>query len=244
MSKSKLPDDAELRRLYIDKNLSATTIAEMFGVWSQSVRLRLKAGGIFRPKPEITRDQLEQLFVNQRLSLEQVGKITGFSSRFVRSELKRHNIPIRTKYSFDHALLYRMYVIDGLLMSEIAEALGCSRGTIDKEIVRNGIIERHPTWARHQARFTFDQLHSLYVEQGLSPREIAERGGINEAKVRYWLKKYGIALRKRFMCPEGALRKLYLDDQLTVNAVSKQLDRSRDRILRSETPRDSITVET
>ena len=198
MRESRLPDDTELRRLYVDENFTMEEIARLVGVSRQRVQQRLKYKDIARPRPEIDRDRLEKLYVQEGRSLRHIGGIFGVSPSFVRSELQRLDIPLHglKRYRFDQHLLYKLYVTDGMLMSEIAKKLGCSVSTVENEIIRNGITDRHPTAARRTPKFTHEELHGLYIEEGLSVQQIAERGGCVAETIRYWLVKHGIPRRQ------------------------------------------------
>ena len=227
MSKSTLPDDAELRRLYIAENLKMARIAEMYGVSTQRVHQRIKQAGIKRPKRAIERSKLQKLYVCQGLNPGQISKILGFERTFIRTELLRHNIPLRgiKKHFFDRRQLYRMYVTNGMLMSEIAKEMGCSTSTVQNEIIRNGITERHATAARRPPPFTREQLYLMYVEQGLKVGEISEAAGCTHSTVRYWLYKHGIAMPtgRYLVCKEDALRKLYIEKKMTVIQISEKI---------------------
>ena len=230
MSTSLLPDDAELRRLYIEEKLTMPKIAQIFGVSRQRVHQRFQKAGIERhPNLSLDRTTLVKLYVQQELKPEHVAESLGVNASLVRSELIRHEIPLRPRnlHRFERDILYKLYVTDGLLMREIGERVGCSQSTISIEIIRHGIKERHRPNARRTQPFTRDQLHSLYIDQRLSARQIAELLGGHEANVRYWLKKYGIPLRvggntlRDF--DERPMRKLYLTKKMPIRLIAEKL---------------------
>ncbi len=226
--KSRLPGDEELRRLYVDKRLTVKAIAELFDVSRQRIHQRLKVGNIKRSKKSIDRAKLEKLYIEARLPARQIGKKLGLSTSFIRSELIRHKITLHSlkRFSFDRDSLYELYVTNGLLMREIAKKLGCSESTVGHELIRHGIKERHPTAARRPPRFTREHLITLYKDKRLKPGQIAENAGCDQATVRYWLNKYGIATKPgRFLlCTEEAIRRYYIDEVKTVKEIATILE--------------------
>ncbi len=226
MSISKLPDDTELRRLYIDEQLPMEKIGQMFGVSRQRVHQRIQPTGIVRPKRILDRADLEQLYVQKKLPIYKVAQALGVSSSFVLKTLHRYGIPLRyKKCTFDYDHLYRLYVTEGMIMIEIAEKFGCNVGTVANELVRNGIFERHNPAVRRKKPFTRDQLYSLYVEQGLSTKLISESVGCDPKNVVYWLRKFEIPLRviNSLVGKEQVLRKLFLKHKMPVGLIGEKL---------------------
>lgn len=230
MSTSLLPDDAELRRLYIEEKLTMPKIAQMFGVSRQRVHQRFKEAGIERhPNLSLDRTTLVKLYVQQELKPEQIAEILGVYASLVRSQLKRHEIPLRPRHvhRLDRDTLYKLYVTDGLLMREIGERFGCSQNTVSVAIIRHGIKERHRPSGRRTVPFTRDQLHSLYIDQRLSSPKIAKLLGGHDANVRYWLKRYGIPLRNSGNMirnyDERPMQELYLTKKMPITVIAAKL---------------------
>lgn len=228
MGISQLPDDAELERLYIEENLSMPAIGLIYGVSRQRVHQRIQKADIKRPKLSLDRATLKKLYVREELKLQQVAERLGVTEGFVRSELRRYEIPLRPRkrHRFGRELLYKLYVTDGMLMREVAKKLGCGQTSIANEIKRNCITERHSTSARRKLLFTRDQLHSFYVEQKLSSRQIAKLVGGHKGNVRYWLKKYGIPRRAggkiRREIDKRRLRRLYLKEEMPIRLIAEE----------------------
>jgi hypothetical protein len=116
----------ELRECYVDKRMSAKEIAELFHVDVKSLRLRLKNEGIslrtrseatylrnekpkkqsnsiLRPGPALKRpprEVLYELYINQGLSLKQIGLQFDLSHATIHNALRAYGIPVR-KLNYD-----------------------------------------------------------------------------------------------------------------------------------------------
>ena len=78
----------------------------------------------------------------------------------------------------------------------------------------------------HQTVPDLERVRSLYVDDGLTEREIAKRVGVSRRLVAEALAKCGVERRRpRRECPisTDALRALYVDDHLTVAEIAKRL---------------------
>jgi excisionase family DNA binding protein len=88
----------------------------------------------------------------------------------------------------------RLYLDEKLTVAEVASELGVSRPTAYKWLRDSGVkIEKRKM--RPSTRYSREELEDLYVEQGLSLREIAERFGVTTPSVHSALAKYEIPHR-------------------------------------------------
>ena len=75
-------------------------------------------------------------------------------------------------------------------------------------------------------------LRELYVEEGLTQVEIAERLGCSDSTVSNYIRKYDIEKEQPEWRDEDVLRELYWDEELSIGEVAERLDTSRDVIHR------------
>lgn len=96
----------------------------------------------------------------------------------------------------DKETLYKLYVVDELSPSEIAEIYGCSAGVIRCWIKDYGICLRNRKEAHNTKRILkhdFDEklLYKLYITDDLSAKDIAKIYDCTHVIIKNWLKKQG-----------------------------------------------------
>jgi DNA-binding CsgD family transcriptional regulator len=83
----------------------------------------------------------------------------------------------------------------GMTGRQIAANLSIPARTVARYLRQFGVEMRKPGPERHQALFCFDTLNRLYVEQGKSTTQIAEKLGASVSSVIQGLKRFGIERR-------------------------------------------------
>lgn len=99
-------------------------------------------------------------------------------------------------YGFTKEILEDLYLIQQLSVSEISDKYGCHRDTVRKALKRFGVPMRGTT----VMPLTYSQrqeLMKLYVEQGLSTRQVGKILGLSHDCVSKRLKKMGIQVEDR-----------------------------------------------
>ena len=89
-----------IKRLYCDENLTLNEVAQKFGVTHQAVQFRLRKAGIPRRprRPEwkpIEKKVLKKLYLDDVLTLKQIGELFGMDGNTVRRSILHHKIPTR-----------------------------------------------------------------------------------------------------------------------------------------------------
>lgn len=98
--------------------------------------------------------------------------------------------------------MIRMYTTEGATLQEIADELGRSIATVHRHLRRAG-VELRPagsTVRRHPRRLPDAELQRtarLYVEDGLSLRQVAEVLGVGQSSVRWRLERAGVQMRPK-----------------------------------------------
>ncbi|HEV2070349.1 MAG TPA: hypothetical protein VGR26_11185 [Acidimicrobiales bacterium] len=105
----------------------------------------------------------------------------------------------------DHGRLRELYVVDALTVREVAERFGVPHHRVIRELALAGIPrrsrhERRPRGAR--AAVTDEALRELYVERGLTIRELGAAFGVSDEYVRKRLRQCQLAKRPGTFVPK------------------------------------------
>lgn len=134
------PKKEDIDNLYWKEKLSQNEIAEIYNVarytiqrwmWAYNIprrpsgftteRMRKKAGLLlkgkhnspeteFKPKVNIPKNKLEQLYLKEKLSMRQIGKKYDISRKAIKTRLKKYDIPIRsTRKEYEELRIKRLH---------------------------------------------------------------------------------------------------------------------------------------
>lgn len=100
------------------------------------------------------------------------------------------------------AELARLYVEKGLSAQSIADQLNVGRHVICL-LLKKYKIPTHSVGGRpiHDSTLTESALRKMYLDEGMSMRQIAKALGVGSTTVEWYMKKYGIPRRKRWNRP-------------------------------------------
>jgi len=250
------PDSAQLRRLYLEQKLSVNTIADQLGLPPHRIRTALQAAGVpvhkpgwtgGQPPPPITRDQLQQLYVEQRLSTRQVADELGCGPTRVLAALRRHHIPIRTErptvpsLDVDEPTLRDLYVAQHLDDQTIGAELGVPAWRVTMRRRELGIRRPagrppHKTPPDPPAP---DVLARLYIDEGHTLEDIAHRHHTSSPVVRTWLNDAGIPVQPRTArehrkhLDPTLIAELYQDREWTSPEIAAHQNTTVNQILRT-----------
>lgn len=178
------------------------------------------------PKP--TKDELEQLYIHQRISPEQIGKMYEVSGHTIRLLMKEYGIQalgpshLRTgipngqkgfkkkrRVNFTKEQLENHYLVEKLPPAKIAEMYGVSETNIRKWLKEFDIQTVGYAYFYEIPRPEKEVLKRLYNEEKLSPEQIGEIYGATGRTVRTWMRDYGISrLGILFLRPEQIVSNL------------------------------------
>ena len=109
----------------------------------------------FDAQEQLSRELLDQLYNDQRLTIAEIAEQLGCGETTVARALRQHGFPRRSKtdyrQEFSRDDLERLYCGEGLAEFEIAELFGCSQITISRRL-RELNIPTRPRW--HEAAYT------------------------------------------------------------------------------------------
>ena len=238
-----------LVELYVTQRLSSVAIARRFGMSPKAVCEQLYRAGI-RPrggaaaKEPASRELLVELYVERGLSSDAIASQLGCSSQTVREQLRRWDIPLRSRGTSSPAtaaltrdVLLELYGRQEMTLAEIASRFGCSLSGVAKLLRRHGIPVRSSLGKRVRPDdpISADVLRRLYVDEGLSIAETARRLHTSTDKVALRLRRYDIPRRPEGRHPAGpglrdTVGQLYAVEGLSVKEVALRVDRSPERV--------------
>jgi transposase-like protein len=163
---------------------------------AESVRVTVPA-----TKPNAA--MLRRLYSDTGMRLSELGVRFGVSPQTVLKWLEAASVPrragaISVRTDLDNDDIRRLYVDGGCTAAEIAQQLGCAPSTVYHRLSRMGVSRRLPA-PRHRSRPDETTLRRLYIEQGLTLRQVALRYAVSPQAVHGWLRAAGIQRR-----PSGA----------------------------------------
>jgi excisionase family DNA binding protein len=210
----------DLRRWYQDEGLSTIEIARRTGMSSSGVHAALVRAGVPRrpvggPELAIDDQTLERLYVTERVDLEELAARFKVRPWAVRRRLREAGIirPAGVPPGGDRPMpprdeLERQYADEQATLSDVAARYGVAAPTARRWLEAYGITVRpqppgagvRPTMPRTPSR---EELWELYVTQGLTTAEIAQRLGVSKKTVTTALHAQRIPVR-----PPGPSRRL------------------------------------
>jgi excisionase family DNA binding protein len=187
-----------LERLYVKERLTVANVGRRLGISRDSAeRLLVRANIPVRRYdgsglPDI--ETLARLYIEDKLSTHDLARMFGTHQGTVWRALADAGIPRRPRGSgnrpkwperISHDDVEDLYVSKGLSIAEVAQLLGVGPDTVSKALRAYGI---HADGAGRRRRCPpRDELVELYVHQGLSTAELAERFGVHRRTPWHWL---------------------------------------------------------
>ena len=146
-------------------------------------------------------DLLHHLYHDHELDQKEMLEFLSCSSRTtLRTWLEKGGVEISPyQYEMPESELRTLYIDEEWTVQELADKYGCSRLAVLNRMDIHGIERRTTSETLRDTDDTRykdeESLRELYVDDGLSKLEIAERCGVSESTVQYWMTKYGIDAR-------------------------------------------------
>ncbi|MEW6477431.1 MAG: hypothetical protein AB1679_34700 [Actinomycetota bacterium] len=233
-----------LEDLYVRRGLTAAQIAGRVGGSPTRVVDALERAGIpRRPRgrrpdlPELSRDLLVELYVDQGLSSRAIAARVGGSDQRVLDALHRHGIPVRPRRqsapppAVKARRLRALYVDEQRSEAEIAALYGTNAWQVRQQLrdlgIRRPVSPPHPPPVPRPPRAV---LEDLYVTQGLDSQTIARQFRTSPPVVRAWLRQTGIPVAPRTTratrtdLPATRLEELYVGQAMTIAEVADTLE--------------------
>lgn len=158
-----------------------------------------------RRRATIDIDKAIQLYVDEKLSCHEVGRLVGCSGRTLLDRLREHGVPIRhscirgnrnnAPSEIDETRLRELYVEQRKPAVDCARALGVSDAAVRRRLRRLGIQIRPASEGLRARDVTDAQAVSAYWAQGLSVAETARKFHKSAGWVRKALARCGRGTR-------------------------------------------------
>jgi hypothetical protein len=168
------------------------------------------------------------MYVDLRLTKEEIGVRLGLSKGTVRGELARNGIRRETAleyYSSRHPReeVIRIYVAEGLLQADAASKLGMPTRAFQLLLQHYGINQRHKPGPK-TCEIDDGHLRRQYAEDRHSIANIAAIFGCDETTIRTRLKKLGIYVARRTLSKlsDETLAELYTKRGLTCKQIGER----------------------
>src|SRR5581483_1856512 len=233
----------DLEDLYVRRGLTAAQIAGRVGGSPTRVVEALERAGIprrprnWRPGvPELSRELLVELYVNQGLSSRAIAARVGGSDQRVLDALRRHGIPVRPRWqsapppAVKTRRLRTLYVDQRRSEAEIAALYATNAWQVRQQLgalgIRRPVSPPHPPPGPRPPRKV---LEDLYLTQRLDSETIARRFRTSAPVVRSWLRQTGIPVPPRTTratrtdLPATRLEELYIGQGMTIAEVAETL---------------------
>jgi transposase-like protein len=214
------PKKEELYGLYVHEGKSAVEVSKMLGVCPAQIakllteygiairtagEYRLAKRGLIKPK----REELDQWYLTEKKSVNEISTETGISSAAIRHCLEEYNIPIRSKSEAMLLLkgvdkpskekLITEYVDNKKSIAKIAAELEVSHSYVSRCLEKYGISRRNASEARLVKKGIVkpskEELERMYIKEGKNLGQIGKEIGVTGSAIRNWLNEYNLPIR-------------------------------------------------
>ena len=228
----------KLSKMYIVDRMSTKKISQHFGVDPGTIFARLKEYDIplktaseARTEVYISKEELERLYIQDRMTMKEIGELYSIGSATVLHKMRRYNISSRSKSESHRSLiqkekLERLYINEKKKIREIMDIFGVSKDTIISRMREYGINAR--IGAPPKIDFaTKEELERLYIGKNKTAVEIGKIYNVSGSIVSIRLKEYEIPIRLRNehqiinFCNREELERLYINGNKTMIDIGK-----------------------
>lgn len=231
------PSKEILEKLYLEENKQREDIAKMFGKSVVTVGRWLHSYNIIKPLKKVrqsisfkndianskpSKDILYDLYINQKLSLEDLGLKFKKPKTTIRSWLQRYNIKrVFSVPTREEAIEYVNK--NGLNRSSFCKHFKIGKNWYSKIVKRYGLRKDISTSCSKE------KLYKYYIEDNLSRTQVANIFGFSARKVSSYLKKYGI--KKPYKLRVKSIQDSCLKKYGTLFSTQRNLPRESLKIL-------------
>ena len=225
------PEVRQVAFLYVEQDMTMVEVGAALGRTVAWVEHRLTQAGVPRRRGgtrtrDLDPDQVREL-LDAGVSVVDIAQEVGRSVSTVYTFLAARgwrpaSVPPRRRPTLpplDVDTIRRLYVDEKHTLVEVGEMLGCNERRVRDAMDRAG-ISRRPRKARPRSLLTAETLTALYLDQGMSQAEIADKLGCTASGVHAALIRHGIQRRMwggppaSFDLDAQALRELFVFQRL------------------------------
>lgn len=132
----------------------------------------------------------------------------------------------------DEGVLRQKYWDERKTCDEIGDELGCSGRTVSTWLQKHDIETRGPEDYNDGPWRDKERLERLFVDQGRTSYEIADKLGCSQNCIMRWLHRFGIE-REQPWKDKDTLKRLYVDEQMTTYEIGDKFGVSNTAIGRA-----------
>lgn len=200
--------------------------------------------------PYENKQVLEQLYLDEGMSVTEIARELDFSEGVIRDRIHQFDLFHQKENKFhleqldydipddvpwrDETLMRALYVDHDLSTNKISDVLNCSSATVCTWLDNHNIDT-----GNNLNRPSSFELEKMYVDDNKSGMKIARELEVSKSTVYRWLREADIEIRdpNDYLNPvlkdEERMREIYIENELSVQALSRKLDSSPDTIKRS-----------
>lgn len=150
-----------------------------------------------KPRLSLSDDELRRLYVDERLTMQEIGDRYGVTRQRVQQRLGEMGVAgILRHDSIDETTLRTLYQNHRLSIPEIAAKLKTSSNQVQRELTRHGIRRPHLT-DFFVEKYTREDIERVYITEGLDQIDSAKKLGMGLKRFKEILRIYGITHRHR-----------------------------------------------
>lgn len=190
-------NESLLEDLYLNHGIHRELLREMFNVDESTIRYWLKKYDLYEKSNLQYNEQEVVNLYNDGWTMKKIADKIDRSVSCVCQILKRNKVetrPSHTRPKISDEELKRLYIEENLSTLEIEDKVGLTNGNLsnrlrnmeDVEMRGKGSVRRH---------VSDNKIKTLYVNQGLSSREVGNKVGLDGSTVRARLSKLNIETR-------------------------------------------------
>lgn len=180
-----------------------------------------------RPKIKTPKDELRDLYLGKKLSVDQIAKRFYCSERTVFVRLYEYNIPIKhdnRRIDITKDKLEELYISKKLSIGKIAKIFRCGKNTIWVRLCQHNIRPRTKSEAnkgKYRVKIP-KELKSLYENKKLSTNDIASRFNCSTYTVLRRLHDSNTPIRTlRIDVPKEDLENLYTKEKINIYKIGE-----------------------
>lgn len=218
----------KIRDLYINEGKNTYEIAKIMKVSNSVIQDRLNEmeikminGRKFR-RLNLDIEKIKDLYLNQKKSVAEIGKIFGLSQNVILNRLKEERIEIRPRrLNLDGGMITNLYLNQKKSITEIGELFGVNAMTIFNRLKEEGIKIRK---RGRKKILNENKIKDLYVNQNKSIKEIEKILAVSDRPIANILKKMGIKIKigtKRIKLDNKKIIDLYLNEDKSTIEIGR-----------------------
>lgn len=136
----------EIKKLYLEDNLTLKKISEIALCCTETISRRLKKMGVElrdrnNNRLKISNERIKYLYINEGINLTEISKIANCSSQVIRNKLELMDIKIRKykKLNISNEQIKELYLKEKMSINKISKITGCNSGTLGSRLKSMGV---------------------------------------------------------------------------------------------------------